>query len=406
MSDQSAPILSAAKQSYQGGQTREAIQMLRTYLKAQPGDLSAWLLLADFYPLSRSKLKIYQKASQLAPQDRSLRRALSGCLMEMNLSANAAEAQDDNEAAAETRRMILDIFPMDTRALKAHLPYLAKQKLTEELNTRLDAVLRDEIKSPLLLKLCEPYVSPQNEALLTRFYRLKALQSEDPEEVATLFGSLVFREAYADIALLITDIETRFPQEEQLKLRIARFYEEVGDSHKAYAIYEQNYKQSKKSDFGRIADYRLNAMQIELSSAERASIFLAVREAFGMSLIFVLMAFLDMHLNLQQAQARHLIGIIIALIGSYIVVTAASSPQQVPIAKWLGGVMPAKDKHKGWNTEDLLIIPWDSRIVLGLIGLTILILALVLVFAPSIHNLLMPVTPSVQWYEALDGLGF
>jgi hypothetical protein len=87
-------------------------------------------------------------------------------------------------------------------------------------------------------------------------------------------------------------------------------------------------------------------------------------------------------------------------------VTAASSPQQQPLARWLGGHVPDfsrrnKDATKGLIEEDtdLPIIPPGPRVILGIVGIAVLGVALALSFSTALNLLLNPV-----WPDNLPGL--
>ncbi len=77
-----------------------------------------------------------------------------------------------------------------------------------------------------------------------------------------------------------------------------------------------------------------------MTDRERGSILLALREALGFGALFLLLGWQDAGLNLANMGASRWIGVGLAILGGYFVVTALSSPQQQPLAGWLGGDVP------------------------------------------------------------------
>jgi len=67
---------------------------------------------------------------------------------------------------------------------------------------------------------------------------------------------------------------------------------------------------------------------------------LAVREAAGFGVLALLMAWQDAGLNLLAIGPARLFGVIMSVLGGYLLITATSSAQQQPLATMLGGVVP------------------------------------------------------------------
>ena len=152
----------------------------------------------------------------------------------------------------------------------------------------------------------------------------------------------------------------------------------------------------------------MNERGAVLSDRERGSVALAWREAAGFGVVYLLLAWQDAGMNLLNLGLNRLLGIIVAVVGGYLLITATSSPQQQPLAKLLGGSVPDKPKRdskpkpgyeendmKGVVEEptDIPIISLPVRLVIGVIGLAVLGVALWLVFGNAITLLLNPVTP-------------
>jgi hypothetical protein len=139
-----------------------------------------------------------------------------------------------------------------------------------------------------------------------------------------------------------------------------------------------------------------------LTDRERGSVALAGREAAGFGLIFVFLAWQDAGLNLLQLGVMRWLGVLLGIVGGYLVVTATSSPQQQPIAGWLGGVIPDKRKYKKSEDNEGLIeelseipmIPPATRLILGVAGAALLVIAAMLVLSVATRLLLDPVMPN------------
>jgi hypothetical protein len=87
----------------------------------------------------------------------------------------------------------------------------------------------------------------------------------------------------------------------------------------------------------------------------------------------------------------------LSLIGGYFVITATSSPQQRPLARWLGGKIPDAGESGGGSgeqiheTSEIPIIGTEIRIIIGIIGGVMLAAAFWLVFNTAIQLLFDPV---------------
>jgi len=175
----------------------------------------------------------------------------------------------------------------------------------------------------------------------------------------------------------------------------------MGLRKEAATYYEEAAQLGTRSKEGQLADKKLTEFMPHMTDKERASVGLAVREALGVGFLYLLMGFQDAGLNLMQLGTSRLAGIIMSIVGGYLLVTATSSPQQKRIAAWLGGVVPVKTlkpKEKA-EKEDVVkavmgepeeeatqlpMIPTAIRVVLGIAGVILLVTAFVLVFSAAI----------------------
>jgi len=157
-----------------------------------------------------------------------------------------------------------------------------------------------------------------------------------------------------------------------------------------------------------------------MTDKERGSVWLAVREALGVGFLYLLMGFQDAGLNLMQLGTSRIAGIVMSIVGGYLLITATSSPQQKRLASWLGGSVPVKEPKPKPATEkedvvktimgepeeeatQLPIIPTAVRVVIGVAGVVLLVAAFVLVFGAAIA-LLRNGSPAIPNIPTIDDL--
>lgn len=176
------------------------------------------------------------------------------------------------------------------------------------------------------------------------------------------------------------------PQDQALLMRLAALYEMAGDEDAALVVYQRVVEIDHRSPEGKEADRKVLTQTPELSSEQRGSVLLAVRETAGIGALFLLLAFQDAGLSPSLGLAR-LLGVVLSLIGGYLLVTGTSSPQQQPVASWLGGQPPADDPHGLPRLDE------TTRLVLSVAGGVLLVAALWLSFQQAFDLLFDPVAP-------------
>ena len=149
-----------------------------------------------------------------------------------------------------------------------------------------------------------------------------------------------------------------------------------------------------------MAEKALSNFTPVVTDRERGSVGLALREAVGFGVIFVLLGWQDAGLDLLRLGPQRWLGVGLALVGGYLLVTGLSAPQQKPLAAWLGGKVPAPQPAAEGaavmdDPTDLPMIPGVLRALLALVGLIVLAGAFMLVFSMSIGLLRNPVQPYV-----------
>jgi hypothetical protein len=135
-----------------------------------------------------------------------------------------------------------------------------------------------------------------------------------------------------------------------------------------------------------------------ITDRERGSVGLAVREAVGFGVIFVLLGWQDAGLDLMRLGAQRWVGVGLSILGGYLLVTGLSSPQQKPLASWLGGKVPPPEKvtdDENAAPTSLPILPGVLRAGFALVGGAVLVGAFLLVFSTSIGLLRHPTPPFV-----------
>ncbi len=199
------------------------------------------------------------------------------------------------------------------------------------------------------------------------------------------------------------------PNRPELLLRMGQLLEDLNQPDEANAYYEQAARLGTRSRASREADKKLARAMPVLTDRERGSVWLAVRESIGIVIFWLMLAWQDAGLNLLELGFRRWLGMVMSLIGGYLLVTATSSPQQNPVATLLGGQVPpdgfkakreASYSKPGQAIQDpteLPIIPDDARYLLGFAGFVVLALSFALVFHRSISLVIENPPPYLFW---------
>jgi tetratricopeptide (TPR) repeat protein len=205
-----------------------------------------------------------------------------------------------------------------------------------------------------------------------------------------------------------------FPDSQKLLVRMGEVQEEyLNQKNAARYYFEQAARAKTGTKEAKLADKALENYVPIITDRERGSIALAVREAVGVGVVYLLMAWQDAGLNLLALGPVRLLGVILSFVGGYLVVTATSSPQQKPIAAWLGGKVPAPSNKPakeddlrlmGGAVQDataLPILPTYLRLFLMAVGAFLLMGALIMVFNKSFVLLRVPVDPFIPNVEEM-----
>ena len=184
-------------------------------------------------------------------------------------------------------------------------------------------------------------------------------------------------------------------------IKLGDLTKEVGDTIQATRLYERAARAKAPRKVRKEVDKKLRTALPVLTDRERGSVWLAVREAVGVAGLFLLLGWQDARLDLLALGPRRWAGVLISLVGGYLLVTATSSPQQKPLAGWLGGTVPPSpppEPSRGpldpepfrppgralQEPTELPLLPAGVRWLLACAGMVLLTLAFVLVFSHSL----------------------
>lgn len=243
---------------------------------------------------------------------------------------------------------------------------------------------------------------PESERAYALFQRLKA----DPalrrkkmtvdEWLAAIDEKVRDKQIDAAHELALQAVEL-YPENQKLLLALATSYRRIGHFHDVILTWDRVAKINPTTEEGKEADKLLANAPSVISDKERGSMLLAVREAVGITLFFLLLAWQDSGLDLMQLGAQRWQGLALSLIGGYLLVTAASAPQQ-GIFAWLLGKKPKEPRifttmRRGQSIQTPTMLPTvfpEFRVLLGSVGAMMLVAAFVFVFHTSLGLLVDP----------------
>ncbi len=306
------------------------------------------------------------------------------------------------EEAIEQWVRVLDIEIDNETALGNAVRYLSRLKYIDDARELVWNALNSGTTHPSIYLTAIDIAKYQKLDGEADDLRLKLVQLPEAGEktVMTIVEHFVEHDPPKALQALDLAIPT-YPKSQKLTFRRAQLAEEMGLRKEAATYYEEAAQLGTGSKEGQLADKKLSDLMPHMSDRERGSIGLAVREAIGLGFLYLLMGFQDAGLNLAQLGVNRIGGIVMSIVGGYLLITATSSPQQKPIATWFGGSVPvktAKPKAKD-EKEDVVkaimgepeeeatqlpIIPTALRFVIGIAGAVLLVAAFVLVFSAAI----------------------
>ncbi len=352
-----------------------------------------------------------RKANLTAAENTQIKNYLS--------QAQALLNKNKIEEAIEHWVRVLEIEVDNETALGNAVRYLSRLKYIDDARELVWNALNSGTTHPSIYLTAIDIAKYQGHEGEADELRLKLVQLPEAGEKTVMMVVEHFVANQPQKALQALDLAIPFyPKSQKLTFRRAQLAEELGLRKEAATYYEEAAQLGTRSKEGQLADKKLSDLMPHMSDRERGSVSLAVREALGVGFLYLLMGFQDAGLNLMQLGTSRLAGIIMSIVGGYLLVTATSSAQQKPLARWLGGVIPVKAPKPKAEKEDVVkavmgepedeatqlpMIPTAVRVVLGIAGAIILVTAFVLVFSAAIALLRSP-TPKPFYVPTIDEL--
>lgn len=432
------------------GDMVEGRKLLLQSLKLNPNNDKAWLWVSRTIAEPDKKLQCAERALAINPNNpdalklkASLARPTAKTkrqtgaidrqqIKKLMREADTLVAKGQRPQAVDRWVAVLRIQSDHEDAMKNTVEYYMERDMVEDVKALLYTAVDNGTENATILLSALDLAKQQED-----FQRLDILNEKvagtdwiSVKRVLRIANGYVDDE-YHDTAIRILQQGLSQRPDESLYLnRIAEIYEMTGRETLALQYYERVANQAVRSKIGKAADQRLSQSVPVMTDNERGSTWLAWREVFGVCLLFFLLAFEDSGLNLGAMGGGRWMGVLLSLVGGYLLITATSSPQQAPLARMLGGRLP-EDNPKtpqrklnpfasmlaGMGIEldeesnyigpiheptRLPIIPDWIRVVFGLSGVVMLLFAFYLVLPQAIGLLGLPeLNLDPEFYEVI-----
>jgi tetratricopeptide (TPR) repeat protein len=320
-----------------------------------------------------------------------------GRIKELLQRAEERLAAEDAEGAIEQWVRVLELQVDHEEALGKAVRHLSRLKYMDDARELVWRALDAGTQHPSVYLTAIDIARVQGEEGVADELRLKlaALPDADEKVITRLVEYFLKRDRRADAIAVFERSVERFPKNQAMLKQYADLLMEQARPNDAMRVYEQVARLGAGTQAGKEADKKLLTMAPGLGDKERGSVLLAVREAAGFGVLALLMAWQDAGLNLLALGPARWFGVILSVLGGYLLITATSSAQQKPLASMLGGVVPPpppppKDDFEAATLvqaqpTQLPQITLPLRLLIGAIGSTILVIALYLVFSTSVN---------------------
>ncbi len=338
-----------------------------------------------------------------APNKKSLTAAENTQIKNYLSQAQSLLNKNKIEEAIEQWVRVLDIEVDNETALGNAVRYLSRLKYIDDARELVWNALKSGTRHPSIYLTAIDIAKYQGHDGEADDLRLKLVQLPEAGEKTVMMVVEYFVENQPQKALQALDLAIpSYPKSQKLTFQRAQLAENMGLRKEAATYYEEAAQLGTRSKEGQLADKKLTEFMPHMTDKERASVGLAIREALGVGFLYLLMGFQDAGLNLMQLGASRIGGIVMSIVGGYLLVTATSSAQQKPLASWLGGSIPVKKEPEPESKpekEDVVkaimgepeeevtqlpVIPTAIRVVIGIVGVILLVSAFVLVFSAAI----------------------
>jgi tetratricopeptide (TPR) repeat protein len=315
--------------------------------------------------------------------------------------AEAFLKEDKIEDAIEYWVRILEIEPDHQQAIENAVRYLSRLKYLDDARELVWKALDAGTTKPSIFLTAIDIARVQGNEMEADDLRLRlaGLPTTSEKVVADLADHFMKQEAPDKALDALNRAMHNHRKSQKILVRRAEIAEAMALHTEANTYYELAAKLGTGTKEGRVADTKLTATIPPLTDAERSSPLHAMREAFGIAAFYILLGWQDAGLNLFRMDIGHWVGVVISLIGGYLLITATSSPQQQPLARLLGGKVPPappppppslEKSQTVYMPTQLPILPVAVRFIMGSIGMVALVGAFWLVFGTSIDLLRNP----------------
>lgn len=424
-----------------------ARKLLTESLKLNPDNEMAWLWLSRTTSSAEKRLEFVERALWLNPENEmalALREQLS-VVSAREAMLDAPPASQHARSRIPNRKAINDLLAEAERRLDANDPEGAVERWARILEQQPDHPVAIQNAVRQLHKLGRKedawelvkraidggttsipiYMTAIDLARLRREQgeaddlreRVAMLPSADEELILKMVDQFIELAQPTRAVAVLEKALAQHADSPALLLRMGDLQEHaLGRKAQAMLYYDRASRAGGKSR--RTAEKALRSYTPVMTDRERGSFLLALREALGFGAVYLLLGWQDAGLNLLNMGGQRWLGVGLSIIGGYLLVTALSSPQQKPLAGWLGGIIPdlptpapqtqpimldAEPTASGPVQEPthIPIMPSGLRALFALVGMVVLVGAFILVFSMSIQLLRQPVQPFVPNVEDL-----
>ncbi len=329
--------------------------------------------------------------------------------------AEALIAANKTEEAIEQWVRVLDLQPDHQVALPNAIKHLAKMNYLDDCHELVMKAVNSGTDHPSVYLTAIDIAKRTHHDGEADDLRLKlaGLPQIDEKHIVKVIDYFTTNGQYHLAAQALDAALVNYPKNQMLLLRRAEVAKEQLNTQEAVQYFERAAQLGTSSKEGKKADEQLSVYLPQLTDKERGSVWMALREAVGFGSVYLLMGWQDAGLDLLRLGPGRIAGVLLSVLGGYLLVTAASSPQQQPIATWLGGSVPEKPKRDDVDFEATLaepelataipMIPVAARVLLGVVGAVLLILAFRMVFGTALGLISNP-NPIEFYIPTLDDL--
>jgi tetratricopeptide (TPR) repeat protein len=309
---------------------------------------------------------------------------------------------DDTEAAIVQWVDVLHIQVDHEEAMRNAVSHLARMKYLDDAQELLQRAIDAGTEHPSIYLTAIDVARRTGDVVAADAFRedLVRLPEVTDDVIVQVAKSFTNTEQPSRALDLLQEALEAHPDSQPIMTALGDLHELLDNKTEAMRFYDQAARMGAGTKAGKEADKKLSNFAPVLTDRERGSVLLAGREAAGFGLVYIFLAWQDAGLDLLQLGLMRWLGVLLGIVGGYLVVTATSSPQQQPVAQWLGGVIPDKRKYKKKEEQGLIeeiseipMIPPATRLVLGVAGGALLVIGILLVLSVAIGLLLNPQPP-------------